>query len=122
MIVEFEGDINKEGMVIDFYDVEKMIKPLIEKLDHAFMVNKDDKIVIEFLEKMKSKKIVVDFQSTAENICSYLLGEIRKSSLPSNIEQINLRVYETNEDFVEESVRIKAGNFRTSGTEFTNYH
>ena len=62
MIVEFEGDLNEQGMVIDYYDVEKIINPIIGKLDHAFMVNKNDKNVIEFLEKMSSKKVVVDFE------------------------------------------------------------
>ena len=72
MIVEFEGELDKNQMVIDYYDIEKIINPVIEKLDHAFMVNIDDKIVIEFLEKMNSKKVVVGFNSTAENICNYL--------------------------------------------------
>ena len=72
-------------VIIDYYDVEKIINPLIEKLDHSFMVNKNDKVVLEFLEKMNSKKVIVDFNSTAENICSYLLSEIKKCSLPSNI-------------------------------------
>jgi 6-pyruvoyltetrahydropterin/6-carboxytetrahydropterin synthase len=74
MLVEFDGELNKDEMIIDYYDVEKIISPIIEKLDHAFMVNKDDKIVLEFLEKMNSKKVIVDFQSTAENICLYLLN------------------------------------------------
>ena len=78
MIVEFEGELDKNQMVIDYYDVEKIINPVIEKLDHAFMVNKNDKVVIEFLEKMNSKKFVVGFNSTAENICNYLLSEIKK--------------------------------------------
>ncbi len=51
MIVEFEGELNEQGMVIDFYDVEKIITPIIEKLDHAFMVNINDEGVIKFLEK-----------------------------------------------------------------------
>ena len=44
MIVEFEGELDKNQMVIDYYDVEKIINPIIEKLDHAFMINKEDKI------------------------------------------------------------------------------
>ena len=29
MIVEFEGELDEQGMVIDFYDVEKIIAPII---------------------------------------------------------------------------------------------
>lgn len=106
MIVEFEGELDKNQMIIDYYDVEKIINPLIEKLDHSFMVNKNDKVVLEFLEKMNSKKVIVDFNSTAENICSYLLSEIKKCSLPSNISSVKVRVYETQFDYAEETARL----------------
>ncbi len=106
MIVEFEGELDKNQMVIDYYDVEKIINPVIEKLDHSFMVNIDDKIVIEFLEKMNSKKVVVGFNSTAENICNYLLSEIKKCSLPENISSVKVRVYETQFDYAEEIARL----------------
>ncbi|HCY75231.1 MAG TPA: 6-carboxytetrahydropterin synthase [Ignavibacteriales bacterium] len=106
MIVEFEGELDKNQMVIDYYDVEKIVNPVIEKLDHAFMVNKKDKVVLEFLEKINSKMVVVDFFATAENICSYLLSEIKKCSLPSNISSIKVRVYETQFDYAEETARL----------------
>ena len=103
MIIEFEGDLNEQGMVIDYYDVEKIINPLIEKLDHSFMVNENDKAVIEFLEKMKSKNVLVDFESTVENISKYLLDEISRINLPSNIKKLRVRVYETEGDYAEEA-------------------
>jgi len=106
MIVEFEGELDKNQMVIDYYDVERIINPVIEKLDHAFMVNIEDNIVLEFLEKMNSKKVVVGFNSTAENICNYLLSEIKKCSLPANISSVKIRVYETQFDYAEETARI----------------
>jgi len=101
MLVEFEGELDVNGMVIDYYDVEKIINPIIEKLDHAFLVNKDDKLTIEFLEKLNSKKVIVDFESTVENICIYLLTQIKSADLPSNVNAIMVRVYETQEDYAE---------------------
>jgi len=107
MLVEFEGELDKNEMVIDYYDVEKIIIPIIEKLDHAFMVNKNDKIVIEFLDKMNSKKVIVDFQSTAENICLYLISEVKKVSLPENVYSVKVRVYETPFDYAEETISLR---------------
>ena len=107
MLVEFDGELNKDEMIIDYYDVEKIINPIVEKLDHSFMVNNNDKVVLEFLEKMNSKKVVVDFQSTAENICLYLLNKIEKASLPENVNEIKVRVYETSQDYAEESLKLK---------------
>jgi len=107
MIVEFEGELNKNEMIIDFYDIDRIIKPLVEKFDHAFMVNKNDKDVIEFLDKIKSKKLIVDFNSTVENICSYVLKEIKKFELPENISSVTIRIYETNEDYAEERITLR---------------
>jgi 6-pyruvoyltetrahydropterin/6-carboxytetrahydropterin synthase len=101
MIVEFEGELDDHGMVIDFYDVEKIINPIIEKLDHAFMVKDDDKLTLEFLDKLNSKKVVVNSFATAENICNYISEKIIKSNLPGNIENVRVRVYETSEDYAE---------------------
>jgi 6-pyruvoyltetrahydropterin/6-carboxytetrahydropterin synthase len=104
MIVEFEGELDEQGMVIDFYDVERIINPIIEKLDHAFMVKDDDKLTLEFLEKLNSKKVVVNFVASVENICNYISDKIIKSNLPKNIKIINVRVYETAEDYAEFSL------------------
>jgi len=94
-------------MIIDFYDVEKIINPIIEKLDHAFMVKKDDEATIKLLEKVNSKKIVVDFNSTVENISKYLLSEIKKVSFPPNVGSVKVRVYETAFDYSEESIELR---------------
>jgi len=106
MIVEFEGELDKNQMVIDFYDVEKTINPVIEKLDHSFMDNVKEKTGIEFLEKNNSKKVVVNHLATAANICTYLLSEIKKTSLPPNISSVRVRVYETQFDYAEEILRL----------------
>jgi 6-pyruvoyltetrahydropterin/6-carboxytetrahydropterin synthase len=106
MIVKFEGELDEQGMVIDFYDVEKIIAPIIDKLDHAFMVKDDDKLSLEFLEKLNSKKVVVNFESTVENICKYISDKIIKSNLPKNIQYITVRVYETSEDYAEDKVSL----------------
>jgi len=104
MLVEFEGELDGNGMVIDYYNVEKIVNPIIEKLDHAFLVNKDDKLTVEFLENLNSKKVVVDFESTVENICIYLLTQIKTADLPANVKAIMVRVSETEEDYAEERI------------------
>ena len=103
MIIEFEGELNSQGMVIDFYDVEKIINPVIEKLDHAFMVKDDDTVTLEFLEKLNSKKVVVNFFATAENISKYILEIISKGNLPENIHSVSVKVYETEGDYAGDS-------------------
>ena len=106
MIVEFEGELDEQGMVIDFYDVEKIINPIIDELDHAFMVKDDDEITLEYLNKLNSKKVKVSFFSTVENICKYISDKILNSNLPDNIDNVRVRVYETSEDYAEEEKKV----------------
>ncbi|MCH6574551.1 MAG: 6-carboxytetrahydropterin synthase [Bacteroidetes bacterium] len=106
MIVEFEGELDEQGMVIDFYEVEKIVNPIIEKLDHAFMVKDDDEITLGFLNKLNSKKVKVSFFTTVENICKFISTKILNSKLPNNISGVRVRVYETTKDYAEEKVSL----------------
>lgn len=106
MIVELEGDVENSGMVMDYYDLKKIVNPVIDQLDHAFMVFKEDKEIISFLDKMNSKKVVVEFQSTVENICTYLLQKLITAEMPPNVHKIKVRVYETHDDYAEQEIKI----------------
>ncbi|MGA7838969.1 MAG: 6-carboxytetrahydropterin synthase QueD [Ignavibacteriaceae bacterium] len=106
MMVELEGDLDENGMVMDYYDLKKIINPIIENLDHAFMVNENDKPVVEFLENIKSKKVIVKFDSTVENITRYFLNTISRSDLPENIKKLKVRVCETPDDYAEEETEL----------------
>jgi 6-pyruvoyltetrahydropterin/6-carboxytetrahydropterin synthase len=102
MIVELEGSLNENGMIMDYYDLKKIVNPVVEKLDHAFMVFEKDEEIVRFLESVKSKKIIVRFQSTVENICKYILTEIKKQNLPSNVNKLKVRIFESVDDYAEE--------------------
>lgn len=104
MIVELEGDLNESGMIMDYYDLKTIVRPVIEDLDHAFMVYGKDQEIIRFLESVKSKKVIVGFQSTVENISKYILAEIKKQNLPSNIKKLKVRIFESVDDYAEEEV------------------
>ena len=106
MIVELEGDVDKSGMVLDYYDLKQIINPIVEELDHAFLVFNEDQEVIDFLNKIKSKKVIAGFQSTVENICSYFLERIKNSQLPKNIKSVKVRICETPDDYAEEKIEL----------------
>ncbi len=107
MLVEIEGDVMESGMVMDYYHLKDVIEPLVEKMDHAFLAFQEDRTVIEFLEKMNSKRVIVDFQSTVENITRYYLKEIKSANLPSNIKKVKVRVCETPDDYAEEEITLR---------------
>lgn len=35
MMVELEGTQDESGMIMDYYDLKKIVNPVIEKLDHG---------------------------------------------------------------------------------------
>lgn len=106
MIIELEGNLNDSGMIMDYYDLKKIVKPVIEELDHAFMVYEKDQDIVRFLESVKSKMITVRFQSTVENICRYILSELIKQNLPSNVKKLKVRIFESIDDYAEEETNL----------------
>ncbi len=106
MIVEITGYALDNGMVIDFYDIEDVVNPIIYEVDHAFMCSNDDHITREFLIQTGLKAVFVDFYSTAENIALYFLNKIKDKLKQPNLTQLKVRVYETEKEFAEVSVTL----------------
>lgn len=73
----------KSGMVIDFYDVKKIIEPIVEQLDHAYLNN------------------IID-NPTAENLLLWVYHQIQNTELKFCVKKI--RIYETPDNFAELTV------------------
>lgn len=106
MRVEIEGDLDENGMVMDYYDVSEIISPIVDELDHSFMVKETDKEIIDFLVKLNSKKVVVPFETTAENITLHLLEKIKERITSDRIKKIKVRVYETEKTYAEDEIEL----------------
>lgn len=68
MQVEVEGTPGENGMIIDFDDMTRAVRPLIEELDHAFLCRDTDTDLVAFLRTHDMKHRIVPFASTVENI------------------------------------------------------
>lgn len=98
MIVELDGEVAANGMIIDFYDLGKIVKPVIEKLDHCFLVFKDDKKVLSFLKENGMKYEVTDYPATVENIAfdiCKILSEGIKAQKFNNVKSLSVKIFET---------------------------
>ena len=104
MMVEFSGNLDENGMVLDYYVVKEIIQPLVEELDHSCMVKNDDTQLIELLHKMNSKHVITDFHSTAENMVYYFLNKIKAAGLPKNIIGIKVKIFETETTYAEDEI------------------
>jgi 6-pyruvoyltetrahydropterin/6-carboxytetrahydropterin synthase len=102
MRVELEGETDSNGMIIDYYDVESIVAPLVAQMDHSFCVDDNDSIMLEFLKKNNFKHYIVPFTTTAENLTKHILEIIKpKFRNFSNLKKIKVRVNETADVFAE---------------------
>ncbi len=80
--VEVEGPVGVEGMVMDFSNLKQKVSPLIDRMDHSFMIFSKDDLMSVFLSKSPFKVMRVDFETTAENIAGWMFAELKCSGLP----------------------------------------
>jgi len=106
-LIQFEGDLDQNGMLIDFYDIYKIVNPIIDEMDHSIICDKNDKELVEIAQKINERIVIIDKPTTAENISIYIAERILKSGLPENLKSLSVLVYETSDAFAEYSVIIK---------------
>lgn len=100
-----EGELDKNGMLLDYYELKKIVNPFIDSLDHSFLVFKEDVQLIKFLEEFQSKYIILETETTAENICDYFLRKL-KDKFPPNVKKLTVRIYETSNVYAEKSIDL----------------
>jgi 6-pyruvoyltetrahydropterin/6-carboxytetrahydropterin synthase len=92
----------KNGMVIDFTDLKKIVKnEIIRVFDHSVVVSKNhDKTKIDMFMTLFGNTVLVDYQPTCENLVSDFATRII-NKLPEGIKLHNLKLYETANSFAE---------------------
>jgi len=92
----------KDGMVMDFGLLKKMVKEnIVDVFDHSLLVNSlFPKESIEAFQKATERLVVVDFQPTTENLVIHF-AKILQQELPSNVLLYSMRLYETTNSFAE---------------------
>lgn len=93
----------KQGMVIDFGDLKKIVKEeIVNKFDHATVFNKNTphvELAKELIERGHNV-ILADYQPTSENMVIDFAVKI-KARLPKNIQLHSLKLQETDTSFAE---------------------
>jgi 6-pyruvoyltetrahydropterin/6-carboxytetrahydropterin synthase len=89
-----------DGMVLDFGDIKKITNEMVvEKWDHAFLVAKEDEMLVNFLATIPGHKtIVLDCIPTVENLAQTaftILDPIFKERFGGRLNLSRLRLYET---------------------------
>jgi 6-pyruvoyltetrahydropterin/6-carboxytetrahydropterin synthase len=95
-------DSPKNGMVMDFNDIKKIVKKdIIDHFDHALILRSDfGKNKLSELGEPFGNIILVDYQPTIENILVDFASRI-KTLLPPGIKLFGLKLRETANSFAE---------------------
>lgn len=102
--VELEGEPNTQGMVLDYLELKQVVAPLVDGLDHSFLCDRSDEVMMKFFAENPLKVVIVDFPTTAENIASHLIDEI-SSRLQEHITAENMQRLKTIRVRVQETER-----------------
>jgi len=97
--------LDQYDMVIDFGDIKKYLNTWVQdNWDHATMVTKDDKALLNFLEVEDQRRFVVDEDqnSTAEFMSKFLFEkfqEIIEKEVGGEVGILEVKVWETADSF-----------------------
>jgi 6-pyruvoyltetrahydropterin/6-carboxytetrahydropterin synthase len=114
MTVELAGEPDGRGMVIDFKEIKAVLKPLVDALDHGTIVAEDDAALMSALDDLDSKRFVLPYDTTSENLCRFVADHLRTQAqdlLASHrITKIRVRIQETDSCYAE--VERQVGVYR----------
>jgi 6-pyruvoyl tetrahydropterin synthase/QueD family protein len=106
--VAVKGIVDSKGMVVDFSEVKRVVKSTIDLIDHKIFVPRyclkrvtKKRIWISFVSKKRlhkmeiprSEVVVLDKDSTIENISAMIAAQVL-DSLPPNVTEVTARVNE----------------------------
>lgn len=105
LTVELEGAPDARGMVIDFKEIKRLLKPLIDAWDHATLVAEEDEKLLEAIQLLETKHYVLPFDSTSENLCAFVADYLGTKGFETlsrhGIETIRVHVRETETCYAE---------------------
>ena len=104
MWVELAGEPDEQGMVLDYFELQQMVAPLVAEIDHAFLCDRSDTLIVNFLESSGLKAVYVNFPTTAENIAAWFFEQLSPLFSPmKHLRELRVRIQETERTFAEVS-------------------
>ena len=95
-------DNPKNGMVIDFSELKKIVLDnIVNKFDHSVVVSNDfDNVKKDMMSKTFGNMVIVHYQPTCENMVADFAAILRQK-LPEGVKLNNLKLYETAKSYAE---------------------
>ncbi|OIQ86572.1 6-carboxy-5,6,7,8-tetrahydropterin synthase [mine drainage metagenome] len=113
-IIASEG-ASDDGMVMDFSDVKAIArKAVVDVWDHAFLVYRNDTVVLDFLGTLPDHKtVVMDSIPTAENMAATafrILDALYRDNYGNHLRLERVRLFETPNNWADALSSEKPGS------------
>jgi len=116
MWIEIFGKPDENGVILDFYELDKIVLPVVGQLDHSFICDGNDTVMSAFLQQNEFKHTIIPYPTTCENLSGYIADifypELQKFK---NIIKFNIRLYETGDAFAEVEKVLSSTRQNNSG-------
>jgi 6-pyruvoyltetrahydropterin/6-carboxytetrahydropterin synthase len=110
MTLMMDGEPDDDGIVIDFKDMKRLVKPLVDRWDHTTLISESDADLKEMVERLGDRFVVLPFETTAENLCRYVADYVLQEGTDvlaaRGITVVTVRIHETDSCFAEHTVRV----------------
>lgn len=90
----------KDGMVIDFADLKRLVKPIVDRFDHALFLHEREKGSVDLSNALFGRVIFTPWQPTCENILLAIVAELAPQ-LPAGARLAKARLQETATSWAE---------------------
>ncbi len=102
MWIELTGEPDEQGMVLDYFTLKEIVDPLVAEIDHSFLCDRSDKLIVDFLKSSGLKAVFVDFPTTAEHIAQWFFLRLSPLFAPmKHLRELRVRIQETERTYAE---------------------
>lgn len=112
MTVALEGTPDARGMLVDFQDLKRVLKPLVDAWDHAILVAETDDELRGLVEQTDWKYALLPADTTAENLATYVADYLRDEAADllaaHGVTAVRVRLAETETCYAEVERRMEA--------------
>jgi len=90
----------KDGMVIDFADLKRIVKPVVDRYDHALFLHEKEHGAVKADGPLFGRVIFTPYQPTCENILLAIVEEL-EPQMPAEARLVAARLQETATSWAE---------------------
>lgn len=90
----------KDGMVIDFADLKKLVRPIVDRFDHALFLHERERGSVDLSNALFGRVIFTPYQPTCEKLLIAIVDELAPK-LPPEVKLSAARLQETATSWAE---------------------